>query len=78
MEKFMEMMDCDSMSSWSSNTNQKRKNWFRRVSRRDVKTVIDFLTELDKDTNPLQTDSKENSEEIDLTKPQSPAESDTN
>lgn len=78
IEKFMEMMDCDSMSSWSSNTHQKRKNWFRRVSRRDVRTVIDFLLKLDKDTDPAHIDPNEKMKEIEPSKLQSPVELDNN
>jgi hypothetical protein len=54
VEQFMEMMDCDSVSSWSSNGGRKRRNWFRRVSRKDVRTVLEYLKEIEKEVDVVR------------------------
>ena len=50
----MEMMDCESVSSWSSNGGRKRRNWFRRVSRKDVRTVLEYLKEIEKEVDVVR------------------------
>ena len=62
----MEMMDCESVSSWSSNGGRKRRNWFRRVSRKDVRTVVEWLKDVEREVDLGRVEEfEEDLEEVD-------------
>lgn len=59
----MEMMDCESTSSWSSLSGRKRRNWFRRVSRKDVKTVMEWLKGVEKEVEVFKVKVQESDDQ---------------
>lgn len=60
IEQWKGIIDSSSNSSWSSfKGNMRRKNWFRRVSRKDVRTVFDYLAEVNAEKDERLDDETE-------------------